>query len=112
MDSLPNEVLMFIAECLPSAWDVLSFVQVNRKIHNAFHDFQHSVYNRYFGGISLLWAVREGEKRLVKKFLLAGPAWRPGTMKSMYLERALLQSIQISHSGITTILIQSDETQR
>lgn len=32
-------------------------------------------------------------------------------MKSMYLERALLQSIQISHAGITTILIQSDEIQ-
>lgn len=70
--SLPNELLLLIAEYLSYSWDVSVFSQINRRLYDLLNAYVYQHNIRYFDSYVLSWAAQYGSEITARKRLDAG----------------------------------------
>ena len=70
--SLPDEILLLIAECLSYSWDVSVFSQINRRLYGLLNAYVYQHNIRYLDGYVLSWAAQYGSETTARKMLDAG----------------------------------------
>ena len=103
--SLPNELLLFIAENLTSERDISAFTQTNLRLHTLLNVYLYC-YNTQWGGSSaLLWAAKHGQKTTAQKSLdsAADIQTNPSCVR-----KALFLAVNHGHEAVVELLLAED----
>ncbi|KAK2799525.1 hypothetical protein FQN51_006839 [Onygenales sp. PD_10] len=69
---LPNELLLAIAQWIPSQQDLYSFTRTSVHLHRLLNDYLYEHNVKYEGSKALLWAAYHGHEKTVQKLLEKG----------------------------------------
>jgi ankyrin repeat protein len=100
--NLPNELLLSIAECLPSKKCKSQFAQSNRRIYLATINHLYRFDSLDDEPSGLIWAAEEGVRTVVERYLTHN---RDLTLCKKTVQRALISAVEHGHEQIVTVLI-------